>query len=240
MPTFCPKGSAVATRSSWELAPILRTRGPRRRAQVQTLQFLNHGGTLDYTYWDFAPNYSYVDAAAAAGYATFNYDRLGYGLSDHLLASGTRRARRYLPVTVALVGKYSADLDALIFTGILISIEPVGIAQIAFNLISASLDPSGRFNELDKGYLTQGAVAQDLLFPFHRYPDFDTKSRSPKKTSLRTQLLCIQSISQAVRHSTIHRLRCAALFQQPYRAAARLHWARGRRPGPTRLHSLPG
>ena len=51
--------------------------------QVQTLQFLNHGGTLDHTYWDFAPGYSYVDAAAGAGYATFSYDRLGTGLSDH-------------------------------------------------------------------------------------------------------------------------------------------------------------
>ena len=50
---------------------------------VQTLQFLSHGGTLDHTYWDFAPGYSYVDAAALAGYATFLYDRLGTGLSDH-------------------------------------------------------------------------------------------------------------------------------------------------------------
>lgn len=52
-------------------------------SNVQTLQFLSHGGTLDHTYWDFAPGYSYVDAAAAAGYATFSYDRLGTGLSDH-------------------------------------------------------------------------------------------------------------------------------------------------------------
>lgn len=52
-------------------------------SKVQTLQFLSHGGTLDHTYWNFAPGYSYVDAAAAAGYATFIYDRLGTGLSDH-------------------------------------------------------------------------------------------------------------------------------------------------------------
>lgn len=52
-------------------------------SNVQTLQFLSHGGTLDHTYWDFAPGYSYVDAAATAGYATFSYDRLGTGLSDH-------------------------------------------------------------------------------------------------------------------------------------------------------------
>lgn len=34
-------------------------------------------------YWDIATGYSYVDAAADAGYATFSYDRLGTGLSDH-------------------------------------------------------------------------------------------------------------------------------------------------------------
>ncbi|MCJ1245729.1 hypothetical protein MMC30_002933 [Trapelia coarctata] len=52
-------------------------------ANVQTVQFLTHGGTLDNTYWDLAPGYSYIDAAAVAGYATFSYDRLGTGMSDH-------------------------------------------------------------------------------------------------------------------------------------------------------------
>jgi len=47
------------------------------------VQFLTHGGTLDNTYWDFAPTYSYIDAAAILGYATFSYDRLGIGLSSH-------------------------------------------------------------------------------------------------------------------------------------------------------------
>lgn len=56
---------------------------PALARKVQTIQFLTHGGTLDNKYWDFAPGYSYVDAAAAAGYATFSYDRLGTGLSDH-------------------------------------------------------------------------------------------------------------------------------------------------------------
>ncbi|KIJ63687.1 hypothetical protein HYDPIDRAFT_92149 [Hydnomerulius pinastri MD-312] len=40
-----------------------------------------------YRYWDFAPGgentYSYVYASAAAGLATFRYDRLGTGLSAH-------------------------------------------------------------------------------------------------------------------------------------------------------------
>ncbi len=47
------------------------------------VQFLIHGGGFDHLYWDNAPGYSYVDYAAEQGYSTFNYDRLGTGLSDH-------------------------------------------------------------------------------------------------------------------------------------------------------------
>ncbi|KZT28741.1 alpha beta-hydrolase [Neolentinus lepideus HHB14362 ss-1] len=51
------------------------------------VQYLIHGIGFDSSYWDFAVNdtdeYSYVSAAAAAGYTTFRYDRLGTGLSDH-------------------------------------------------------------------------------------------------------------------------------------------------------------
>ncbi|KAF2641481.1 alpha/beta-hydrolase [Massarina eburnea CBS 473.64] len=52
-------------------------------AKVNTVHLLTHGATLDSTYWDFAKGYSYIDAAAAAGYATFSYDRLGVGSSVH-------------------------------------------------------------------------------------------------------------------------------------------------------------
>jgi hypothetical protein len=49
---------------------------------VHTIQFLIHGINFDKDYWDI-PGFSYIDAAAAAGYATFSYDRLGVGASDH-------------------------------------------------------------------------------------------------------------------------------------------------------------
>ncbi len=55
----------------------------RKDATFSTLQFLTHGGMLDHSYWDFANGYSYVDAAAEEGYATFSYDRLGTGRSQH-------------------------------------------------------------------------------------------------------------------------------------------------------------
>jgi len=56
---------------------------PSAVASMKTIQFLTHGDTLDSTYWDIAPGYSYVDAATAAGFATFSYDRIGVGKSDH-------------------------------------------------------------------------------------------------------------------------------------------------------------
>lgn len=52
-------------------------------AGFSTIQFLIHGIGFDKSYWDVAAGYSYIDAAAAAGYATFSYDRLGVGLSAH-------------------------------------------------------------------------------------------------------------------------------------------------------------
>ncbi|KAK1249221.1 hypothetical protein MKX07_002737 [Trichoderma sp. CBMAI-0711] len=52
-------------------------------SHLKTVQLLTHGATLDHTYWDIAPGYSYVDAASAAGYATLSYDQLGVGRSAH-------------------------------------------------------------------------------------------------------------------------------------------------------------
>lgn len=56
---------------------------PAKAKAARTLQILTHGVGLEKSYWDIAPGYSYADAAAAAGYATFAYDRLGVGQSDH-------------------------------------------------------------------------------------------------------------------------------------------------------------
>ncbi len=58
----------------------------RGDAKDRTVQLLLSGATYDHHYWDlpYQPDtYSYVRAATAAGYATFNIDRLGIGLSDH-------------------------------------------------------------------------------------------------------------------------------------------------------------
>ncbi len=51
----------------------------------RTVQVLVSGTSYSHTYWDFPyqpENYSYVDALTQAGYATFNFDRIGIGNSS--------------------------------------------------------------------------------------------------------------------------------------------------------------
>src|SRR5262249_38129462 len=51
-----------------------------------TVHLLLHGATYGHIYWDFPlqpGQYSYVRKLTDAGYATFNFDRIGNGQSDH-------------------------------------------------------------------------------------------------------------------------------------------------------------
>ena len=58
----------------------------RGRQEPTTVQVLIPGATYNHLYWDFPYGdgyYSYVDAATAAGYATFDIDPIGQGNSSH-------------------------------------------------------------------------------------------------------------------------------------------------------------
>lgn len=92
-------GNATVS-GTWNIYATLCT--PEQNVKPKGVQLLTHGvGVSLYhlesygiskkvadvrqfsnTYWDFAPNYSYVDVAAEFGYASFFYDRLGVGKSD--------------------------------------------------------------------------------------------------------------------------------------------------------------
>lgn len=76
---------------------------PSKASKVKTVQLLTHGATLDHTYWDIAPGYSYVDVASDAGYATLSYDQLGVGYSDHPDPIQVVQAASQLAVTHGLV-----------------------------------------------------------------------------------------------------------------------------------------
>ena len=83
------------------------------RSDMRTVQLLTHGATLDNTYWDMAPGYSYVDAAAMAGYATLSYDRLGTGRSDHPDPLHVVQT----PVEVDIIHELVGNLKAITFDG---------------------------------------------------------------------------------------------------------------------------
>ncbi|TFB00209.1 hypothetical protein CCMA1212_007957 [Trichoderma ghanense] len=86
---------------------------------IKTVQLLTHGATLDHTYWDIAPGYSYVDAASAAGYATLSYDQLGVGLSAHPDPIQTVQASSQLAVTHQLVSLLrGADIAGYAFENV--------------------------------------------------------------------------------------------------------------------------
>jgi pimeloyl-ACP methyl ester carboxylesterase len=53
------------------------------------VQVLVSGGSYSHVYWDFSyepERYSYLKSIVAAGYAAFNFDRIGIGESDHPLS----------------------------------------------------------------------------------------------------------------------------------------------------------
>jgi pimeloyl-ACP methyl ester carboxylesterase len=85
-----------------------------------TIHFLIHGGGFDSRYWSPAPGYSYVDTAAANGYATFNYDRLGTGQSEIVDPIATSQKALHIAIAHALVQKLrNGALLNLTFTNII-------------------------------------------------------------------------------------------------------------------------
>lgn len=76
-------GPSVISGSYDIFSKLCLPKDPKKANKVKTVQLLTHGATLDHTYWDISPGYSYVDVATAAGYATLSYDQLGVGNSDH-------------------------------------------------------------------------------------------------------------------------------------------------------------
>src|SRR5215470_9671799 len=158
------------------------------------VQLLVSGATYGHTYWDFPLNsqfYSYVRALTGAGYATFNFDRIGIGDSDHPPADQTtieadawvvhqvvqalRDGRIGSFSRVILVGhslgsgislseqaKYG-DADGLILSGFLHAFGP-GFAQVPTILYPAQLDPRFASENLPDGYFTTLPGSRPLFY----------------------------------------------------------------------------
>jgi len=153
----------------------------------ETIQVLVSGTAYGKNYWDFPyqpDTYSYVRAANAAGFTTFNLDRVGIGGSSRPLSSqitipsnaysihqaiqhlrsGAVGGVRYDRVVLvghslgSLISWYEAaeyqDVDAVIASGILHTFDGPGVAKFGLTLYPAALDPRFAGQIIDPGYLT--------------------------------------------------------------------------------------
>jgi pimeloyl-ACP methyl ester carboxylesterase len=161
-----------------------------------TVQLLVHGATYNHLYWNFPYGngyYSYVGAATAAGYATFDIDRIGAGNSSHppsndvdldagavalhdtvtALRSGAAGGHPFRHVIMVghSIGSVEAwleaaryhDVDAVIVTGALHALSP-DIGALQADLYPATGDPAFAGSGLDPGYLTTLPGTRESLF----------------------------------------------------------------------------
>jgi pimeloyl-ACP methyl ester carboxylesterase len=155
-----------------------------------TVQVLTHGIGIDHTYWNNAPNYSYVDYAAEQGYTTFNYDRLGVGLSEHpdplqvvqaeleiaiahgiseLLRSGALAANKFTKV-VAVGHSYGSivtygwtkEYPQDVNAAVLTGFSP-SVASAASTLIAQALDLASVVNPILYSELPAGYITSSTI-----------------------------------------------------------------------------
>jgi pimeloyl-ACP methyl ester carboxylesterase len=156
-----------------------------------------HGATYNHLYWNFPYGngyYSYVDAATAAGYATFDVDRIGAGNSSHppsaaltvyaaavalhdavtALRTGAVDGHPFQRVVIVghSLGSTEAwieaaryhDVDAVIVTGVLHAFSVTGLGALEADLYPAANDPKFAGSGLDSGYLTTVPGTRESLF----------------------------------------------------------------------------
>jgi pimeloyl-ACP methyl ester carboxylesterase len=168
------------------------------------IQVLVSGATYGSWYWDpsYQPSrYSYVDAANNAGFATFNFDRIGIGQSSHPLSTsvtlqsnayvihqliqdlraGTIDGNQYDQVVIvghslgSLIAWTEAgtyhDVNGVIVSGILHAFYLPGMVNFISTLYPAALDPKFLGKIIDPGYLTMRPGTRESVFYYP--PDTD-------------------------------------------------------------------
>lgn len=161
-------------------------------APGQTVIIASPTGLAHHAYWDwpYEPEaYSFVRDMVAAGYAVYNYDRIGTGLSDrpaaalvnveseayvvqqlaeHLRALGFGRvvhAGNSLSTFIGIVAAERYDrLDGLIDTGILVGPTPTGLATLFAAFYPAQLDPKFADADIPPGYATTQPGSRAAFF----------------------------------------------------------------------------
>ena len=168
----------------------------RGQHEPGTVQVLIPGATYNHLYWNFPYGggyYSYVDAATAAGYATFAIDPIGQGSSSHppsaavdltaeavslhdaiaALRSGAVDGHAFTHVLSVghSIGSVDAwleaadyhDVDAVIVTAALHALSP-DLPAIEGDLYPAAFDPKFAGAGLDTGYLTTVPGTRGSIF----------------------------------------------------------------------------
>ena len=194
-------------------------------APPRTVQVLLHGATYSSVYWDFPyqpAKYSYVHAMLAAGYATLNIDRLGFGASSHppsmlvTMQTGAHAVHQVIQAArngslgprfdhVILVGHSMGtvlawleaatyhDIDGLIATGNTHRISLRNASDISLNLYPASLDPGFAHAGLDPGYLTTRPGSRTFFYqPSDADPNVIAVDEATKDTVPLTEFLTYQ------------------------------------------------
>ena len=168
------------------------------------IQVLVSGATYGSWYWDvpYQPSrYSYVLAANQAGFATFNFDRIGIGQSSHPastsvtlqsnayvvhqliqgLRAGTIDGNQYGKVVMvahslgSLIAWTEAgtyhDVNGVVVSGILHAFYLPGMVNFISTLYPAALDPKFLGKIIDPGYLTMRPGTRESVFYYP--PDTD-------------------------------------------------------------------
>jgi alpha-beta hydrolase superfamily lysophospholipase len=176
----------------------------RGNHQPAAVQLLVPGATYNHLYWNFPYGdgyYSYVDAATAAGYATFDVDRIGEGSSSHppsaeldltagavalhdaitALRSGAVDGHAFSRVIAVghSIGSVEIwieaaryhDVNAVIVTGALHALSP-DIGAVESVLYPAADDPKFAGSGLDTGYLTSEPGTRGSIF-------YDSRTANP-------------------------------------------------------------
>ncbi|KAK4499902.1 hypothetical protein PRZ48_008088 [Zasmidium cellare] len=151
------------------------------------LQILTHGIGFDRYYWDFAPNWSYVDVATAAGYSVLLYDRRRSMEILHSLITRLRRGTYTPPpfetvigvghsfgsaITQGLTAAHPTDLDAAILTGFSTNATGMPMFNLGQNPTIASLNQPYRFSSLNNGFFVVASPVSNQQ-TFFTYPNFD-------------------------------------------------------------------
>ncbi|MDQ2905033.1 MAG: alpha/beta hydrolase [Chloroflexota bacterium] len=201
--------------ASYHIAGWLCTDGTTR---AETVQVMVSGGTYTHVYWDFPyqpERYSYLRSAVQAGYAVFNFDRIGQGASDHPLSQlvtiqsnayvlhqliqdlragqiGGRAFQKIVvaghslgsAITIVEASSYPGDVDGVIITGFLHTLNSVMPAVLSTDTLPAQLDPQFAGGNYSVGYLTTKSGTRGALFYYQPNvdPNVLTTDESTKGT----------------------------------------------------------